>query len=147
VTAATIALLGALLPATGSLAATAPTDSTGRQALASGTTSAGATAIATGYQHTCALLAGGSVDCWGGNFNGQLGNGTTTDSSTPVAVAGVGLAASAATITAISAGGLIGYTCAATTDGAAWCWGGNGSGQLGDGTTTERDQAVRVTAI
>jgi hypothetical protein len=54
-------------------------------------------------------------------------------------------AASTATITAISAD--MGYTWAATNDGAAWCWGANDSGQLGDGTTTERDQAVLVTAI
>ena len=55
----------------------------------------------------------------------------------------VTFAAAATTITAISAD--IGYACARTSDGAAWCWGGNSSGSLGDGTTTERDRAVQVT--
>ena len=47
-------------------------------------------------------------------------------------------------VTAISAGTY--HTCARSTDG-AWCWGDNYAGQFGDGTTTERHQAVLVTAI
>jgi Regulator of chromosome condensation (RCC1) repeat/Bacterial Ig-like domain (group 2) len=47
-----------------------------------------ATAIATGYVHSCALLAGGSVQCWGNNTYGQLGNGTSAISTTPQSVSG-----------------------------------------------------------
>ncbi len=91
----------------------------------------GVIATATGYNHTCALTAEGRVFCWGSNYNGQLGDGTTQDRLKPVEVSGLGLG-----VQAISASYL--HTCAITAIGALYCWGWNGSGQLGDGTTTQR---------
>ncbi len=86
------------------------------------------TTISEGDASACGLDANGAAYCWGWNATGQLGNGTTTDSPTPVAVSG-GL-----TFTAISVGASD-YACALTVAGIAYCWGGNGGGQLGNGTT------------
>jgi alpha-tubulin suppressor-like RCC1 family protein/PKD repeat protein len=84
------------------------------------------TAVAAGGRHTCAALGDGTVQCWGRNFNGQLGDGTTDNASTPRAVTGI------TTATAIAAGGA--HTCALLADGTAQCWGNNGNGQLGSDT-------------
>jgi len=101
----------------------------------------GVTAIATGNAHTCALISGGSVQCWGSNSSGQLGNSTTTSSTTPVTVTTT--SGSALTgVTAIATGNL--HTCALILGGSVQCWGLNGSGQLGDGTTTNRATPVTV---
>ncbi len=66
----------------------------------------------------------------------RLTHGLAANSATPVAVAG-GL-----TFAAVSSGQ--GYACGVTTTGAAYCWGNNGNGQLGDGTTTNRTTPVAV---
>src|SRR5712692_863116 len=70
-----------------------------------------------GYEHSCRLTTAGAAYCWGLNLSGQLGNGSTTSSSTPVAVSG-GL-----TFAAVSTG--YGHSCGLTTAGSAYCWGAN----------------------
>lgn len=99
-----------------------------------------AVALAAGESHTCAILAGGGVQCWGDNFYGQLGDGTTDKYWEPVSVVGLG-----GEVEAISAGSV--HTCALLTAGGMRCWGANASGQLGDGTTLGRTQPVWVTGL
>lgn len=101
---------------------------------------ASATAIAAGVYHTCAITTGGGVACWGWNAYGQLGNGSTVTSSTPVAVQSLGGPA-----TAIAAGWA--HTCAVLASGDVKCWGWNVLGELGDGTQTNRVTPVRVAGL
>ena len=101
----------------------------------------GVIAIAAGGSHTCALTTGGGVKCWGLNQNGQLGdNGPQLPRLVPGDVPGL-----TSGVTAIAAGLLT--TCALTTGGSAKCWGANGAGQLGDGTTVERPAPVDVVGL
>ena len=101
--------------------------------------------ISAGNYHTCATKTDGSAYCWGNNNNGQLGDNTDTDRSTPVQVHGVDDVGSLTDIAGVSAGGY--HTCATKTDGSAYCWGRNNSGQLGDNTDTDRSTPVQVHSV
>jgi alpha-tubulin suppressor-like RCC1 family protein len=89
-------------------------------------------------RHTCGLTNTGDAYCWGENPFGALGNGATGDRAAPVLVSG-GLEFSE-----LSAGGFLGHTCALTAGGAAYCWGENSVGQVGDNSTIDRLEPVAV---
>jgi len=96
--------------------------------------------LVSGPNHSCAQGSDGNAYCWGWNFFGQLGNNTNTDYKTPVAVqqpTGVKLST-------LRAGSV--FTCALGDNGKVYCWGSNANGQLGDGTTTQRNLPAEVLA-
>jgi alpha-tubulin suppressor-like RCC1 family protein len=92
--------------------------------------------VSGGAFHTCGVTTSNQAYCWGSNFIGQLGDGTTTQSLRPVAVAG-GLL-----FRQVSAGG--DHNCGVTTGNRAYCWGRNRDGQLGNGTFRNRLVPVAV---
>ena len=101
----------------------------------------GAVAIAAGAEHSLALINDGTLRSWGDNSNGQLGNGTKTNSKVPVQVSGL----TGLTVTDIAAGGF--HSLAVTSTGAVWSWGFNSDGQLGNGTATDSSSPVQVSGI
>ncbi len=102
--------------------------------------------IAAGQTHTCARRAAGAVVCWGSNTFGKLGDGAATHSMCP-------FDSSDCALTPVSVSGLIDalelsagqtHTCARSASSAVVCWGQNGNGELGDGTTANRPTPVAV---
>jgi alpha-tubulin suppressor-like RCC1 family protein len=105
-----------------------------------------AVAVAAGWRHSLALGSDGVVYAWGSAYTGELGDGTSGSSAfstTPEAVALPG-GVHATAIAASSAPG-VAHSLAIGEDGNVYAWGDNSSGELGDGTQTERDTPVRVT--
>ena len=103
--------------------------------------------LSAGYRHTCAVTASstfsvaGIATCWGLNANGQLGDGSTTNSPSPTTVAG-----SISWVTVVAGGSSTGsHTCGIVQSGDSYCWGANTAGQVGDTTTTSRTSPERVT--
>ena len=100
----------------------------------------GVVAIAASDGNTCALTTSGGVKCWGDGVFGTNGDGSTLARNTPVDVVGL-----SSGVAAIAVGGL--NACALTTAGGMKCWGYNATGQLGDGTNTNRNTAVDVAGL
>lgn len=96
--------------------------------------------VEAGSMHTCRLLVTGGVQCWGWNFNGQIGDATNVDRSVPVSVMGL-----QSGVTAISAGYY--HTCALLDSGAVRCWGRDFDGELGDGANLGRTVPVEVRGL
>src|SRR5207253_2754767 len=95
-----------------------------------------------GYHYTCAVTPAAAAYCWGVNSYGNLGDNSTTGSNTPVPVTG---GYSFVAITAGSVGsGNAAHSCGITAAGAAYCWGLNVSGQLGDNTQNNSSVPVAV---
>ncbi len=93
-----------------------------------------------GGSHTCALYRSGKVQCWGGGFRGQLGNGTRpTFSDVPVDVSNF------SDFVQLDVG--FQHSCGVRRNGRVACWGDNGSGQLGDGSSVSVDQPVVVSGL
>lgn len=111
-------------------------------------TFSGATKLALGGLHSCAVMSSGGVKCWGSNFNGRLGDG---DGCTPVCTTPTDVCANPicssllSNVQSIGAG--LDHTCVIVTDGSVTCWGGNGSGQLGDNSTANRSTPVNVVSF
>lgn len=92
--------------------------------------------IAAGALHTCAINRAGVLRCWGANASGQLGDGTTTRRTSPVAIPGL------PRLQQVALG--LRHSCGLSRGGVVHCWGSNALGQLGDGTNTDSAVPVRV---
>ena len=88
--------------------------------------------------HTCGLTTTGSALCWGANRSGEIGNGSTSQVSTPVIIRG------GDALSSVVAGNA--FTCAVNSRGITFCWGENNSGQLGHGNQVISTEPLRTTA-
>jgi len=103
--------------------------------------------INTGLSHTCAVAADGTAYCWGSNLNGALGIGvdaTTTPSLNRPQIPVAGGLKFRTVVAGSFEQTTDNYSCGITLDGTAYCWGANGYGQLGNGTTTSSNAPVAV---
>ncbi|MEX2157052.1 MAG: Ig-like domain-containing protein [Gemmatimonadales bacterium] len=108
--------------------------------------------VSTGDAHTCGVTTSGAAYCWGRNYEGQLGVGVTTGPESCSTRGGTPSVLACSTVPVLVAGGLTlssvstgrTHSCGLTISGAAYCWGDNGSGQLGNGTTTSSAMPVAV---
>jgi len=101
----------------------------------------GVGAVAAGSSHSLALKSDGSIWAWGDNHIGQLGNSAITYSLLPIQVPGL------SSVVAVAAGSGSNHSLAVKSDGSVWAWGANQSGQLGDGTTTNRSRPMQVPGL
>jgi alpha-tubulin suppressor-like RCC1 family protein len=102
-----------------------------------------ALSVSAGQYDTCAIIAAHGAWCWGEGGSGELGNGGTTSSGSPVLVSFSDVGPQPVSV---SVGGNF-TECATLSDHTVWCWGLNGNGQVGDGTTTERDVPTRTSGV
>jgi alpha-tubulin suppressor-like RCC1 family protein len=98
-------------------------------------------ALGVGYYTSCAITEKGSPQCWGNNYHGQLGDGTSVERLAPAAVTDL----PASGVAEVALGDDFG--CARMTSGAVKCWGANAYGQVGDGSTTLRARAVDAAGL
>lgn len=89
--------------------------------------------------HSLAIMDDGTIQAWGSNQAGQLGNGETVQSPSPLTVNGL------ANVLAIASGGS--HSLAVTAEGTVWSWGANDSGQLGNGTNSDSAIPLQVTGL
>jgi alpha-tubulin suppressor-like RCC1 family protein len=105
----------------------------------------GVSQLSVGESSSCAMKADGTIFCWGWNMDGQLGDDSTTDSSTPVQVVGVGGSGNFTGGIQLAVGGY--HACAIKSDGSVFCWGDNGSDQLGDNSNADSSAPVQVRGV
>src|SRR5262249_10343745 len=96
---------------------------------------------ALGDSHTCGRKTDGTLWCWGFNLDGEVGDGTTTNQTTPVQI-GAGTLGNA--MAEVEGGAR--HSCARKTDNTLGCWGVNGVGELGDGTNVSKPSPVQAGA-
>jgi uncharacterized protein YjdB len=102
--------------------------------------SSGVVSVSSGAWHSCALMTNGSVKCWGRGDWGNLGQGSTASSYTPVDVAGLNATATKVVTTQYS-------TCVLTSVGGVKCWGYGTWGLLGNGASSNSNVPVNVSGM